>query len=84
MKNFLVILLIAIIACEAVEQEIDFKSIWDTISDAAKKAWDWLNSSGAIEIIKAALIAAGKAAAIAACSAYFTPVVCSTVIGLFL
>ncbi len=88
MKKFLVILLIAVIACETVQQDIELESwlgdIWDKITGAAKQAWDWLTSSGVMEQIKSALWSAGKAAAIALCSTYFTPAVCSTVIGLLL
>jgi hypothetical protein len=88
MKKFLVILLIAVIACEAVQQDIDLESwigdLWDKLTGAVKKAWDWLNSSGVMDQIKSLLWSAGKAAAIALCSTYFTPAVCSTVIGLLL
>ena len=86
MKKFLVILLIAVIACEAVEQDFDLESwwskIWKKITGAVKKAWDWLTRSGVLAKIKSVLWSAGKAAAIALCSTYFTPAVCSTVIGL--
>ena len=88
MKKFLVILLIAVIACEAVEQDFDLESwwskVWKKITGAVKKAWNWLTSSGVLNTIKSVLLSAGKAAAIALCSTYFTPAVCSTVIGLLL
>ena len=86
MKKFLVILLIAIIACEAIEQDLDLESwlsdIWKKLTGAVKKAWNWLKGNGILDKIKTILISAGKTAAIALCSTYFTPAVCTTVIGL--
>ena len=56
MKKFLVILLIAVIACETVEQDLDLESwwsnLWDKITGAVKKAWNWLTSSGVLNTIK--------------------------------
>ena len=52
MKKFLVILLIAVIACEAVEQDFYLESwwskVWKKITGAVKKAWDWLTRSGVL------------------------------------
>ena len=84
MKKFLAFLLIAIVACEVVD-DIDLEGflggLWDKLTGAAKKAYEWLKSHGVLDQIKNALKAAGKAAAIAICSAYLDPAICSAVIG---
>ena len=86
MKKFLVLLLIAVIACAAIEQDLDLQSwlskVWKKLKGAVKKAWDWLTSNGIMDKIKSILWSTGKSAAIALCSTYFTPSICSTIIGL--
>ena len=85
MKKFLAILLIAVIVCQAVEDEIDMNSwwsnLWDKIKKAVKKAWNWLKEKGILEKIKNALITAGKYAAMALCKKWFDADVCEGVIG---
>ncbi len=74
MKKFLAILLIALIVCETVEEEIDmnslFKKIWKKIKNGFKKAWNWLKKKGILKIIWKVLKTAGKAAATALCSKF--------------
>ena len=85
MKKFLAILLIAVIVCMTAEEEMEFNSwfsnLWKKITGAVKKAWNWLKEKGILNTIKNLLITAGKAAATALCSSYFTPAICATVIG---
>ena len=69
MKKFLALFLIAIVACEAVE-EFDLEN-W--ISDA----WNWLKEKGILDAVKNIAVTAGKAAAIAYCSPYLSPPVCT-------
>ena len=85
MKKFLALLLIAFIVCETVEEEIDmnswFSKIWNKITGAVKKAWNWLKEKGILSTIKNILITVGKAAATALCANYFSAAICGTVIG---
>ena len=83
MKKFLALFLIAIVACEAVEDiELEnwFTDAWNWISNAAKDAWNWLKSKGILDAVKNVAITAGKAAAIAWCSPYLTPTVCTVAV----
>ena len=86
MKKLLIILLIAIVACETVE-DIDFQSIWDKIKDTVEDAWDKLTDNlkdainnlknqGIYDLIKDKLVAYGKIATIALCTPYLTEPVC--------
>ena len=87
MKKFLAIFLIAIVACEAVEDfDLDgwwkkvkkkLKSVWDKLSGAVKKAVNWLKDKGIYDLVKQKLIQLGKAAAISFCSGYLSPAVCA-------
>ena len=85
MKKFLVFLLIAVIVCQAVEEEIDMNSWigdhWKKIKNAFKKAWNWLKEKGLLSKIKDALVSLGKQAAIALCKKWFDEAVCEKVIG---
>ena len=85
MKKFLVFLLIAVIVCQAVEEEIDMNSwlgnLWKKIKNAFKKAWNWLKEKGLLSKIKDALVSLGKQAAIALCKKWFDEAVCEKVIG---
>ena len=85
MKKFLAILLIAIIACMTVEEEMElnswFSKLWDKIKNAVKKAWNWLKEKGILDKIKNALVTAGKYAAIALCKKWFDAETCEGVIG---
>ena len=90
MKKFLAILLIAIVACEAVD-DFDLEGLWKKIKKAVKSAWDklsgavkkavnWLKDKGIYDLVKDKLIKLGKAAATTFCSAYLSPAVCAPAI----
>ena len=79
MKKFLAIFLIAIVACEAV-QDIDLEGIWDQLSDAAKNAVNWLKQKGIYDLVKNRLIQAGKIAAIGVCTPYLGPAICTAAV----
>ena len=53
MKKFLAIFLISIVACQAVEQDIDlegfFSDLWDKVCDWGNSLWDWV-TGGASDI----------------------------------
>ena len=87
MKKFLVFLLIAVIVCQAVEEEIDMNSwignLWNKIKNAFKKAWNWLKEHGYLEKIKNALVTLGKAAAVKLCQKWFDEATCQKVINNF-
>ena len=68
MKKFLAILLIAIVACEAVE-EFDLKGVVD-----------WLKNSGIYDAVKNYIISAGKSFAISFCSRYLPGSICSAAV----
>ena len=68
MKKFLAILLIAIVACEAVE-EFDLKGVVD-----------WLINSGIYDAVKNYIISAGKSFAISFCSRYLPGSICSAAV----
>ena len=68
MKKFLAILLIAIVACEAVE-EFDLKGVVD-----------WLINSGIYYAVKNYIISAGKSFAISFCSRYLPGSICSAAV----
>ena len=87
MKKFLAIFLIAIVACEAVE-DLDLEGLWKKIKKAVKSAWDklsgavkkavnWLKDKGIYDLVKDKLVQLGKAAATTFCSAYLSPAVCA-------
>ena len=90
MKKFLAILLIAIVACETVDN-FDLEGLWKKIKNAVKSAWDklsgavkkainWLKDKGIYDLVKSKLIQLGKAAATTFCSAYLSPAVCAPAI----
>ena len=90
MKKFLAIFLIAIVACEAVE-DLDLEGLWKKIKKAVKSAWDklsgavkkavnWLKDKGIYDLVKDKLVQLGKAAATTFCSAYLSPAVCAPAI----
>ena len=90
MKKFLAFFLIAIVACEAVE-DYDLEGLWSWIKDKAKKVWNalsgavkkavnWLKEKGIYDLIKSKLVQLGKAAATTFCSAYLSPAVCAPAI----
>ena len=90
MKKFLAFLLIAIVACEAVE-DVDLEGIWKKIKKAVKSAWDklsgavkkavnWLKDKGIYDLVKDKLVQLGKAAATTFCSAYLSPAICAPAI----
>ena len=90
MKKFLAFLLIAIVACEAVE-DVDLEGLWKKIKKAVKSAWDklsgavkkavnWLKDKGIYDLVKDKLIQLGKVAATTFCSAYLSPAVCAPAI----
>ena len=94
MKKILAILLIAIVACETI-QEIDLESWWtdirDKVEDAVKDAWDklteavkkavnWLKEKGIYDLVKDKVIQLGKAAAIAFCTPYLGPAICASAV----
>ena len=68
MKKFLAILLIAIVACEAVE-EFDLQGVID-----------WLKNSGIYDAVKNYIISAGKSFAISFCSRYLPGSICSAAV----
>ena len=90
MKKFLAILLIAIVACETVQDlELEgifkkighwFKSIWDKLRDAVKKAVNWLKENGYYDLLKSKIIELGKGAATAFCSTYLGPEFCANAV----
>ena len=86
MKKFLAFLLIALTVCSAVEEQIELdgwlKNLWNKVTGAVKKAWNWLKDSGILSKITDLLKTAGKAAATALCSKYFNAETCSSVIGM--
>ena len=86
MKKFLAFFLIAIVACEAVD-DLDLEGLWGWIKDkvsslwnkltsAVKKAINWLKDKGIYDLIKDKVIQLGKVAATTFCSAYLSPAVC--------
>ena len=90
MKKFLAIFLIAIVACEAVE-DLDLEGLWKKIKKAVKSAWDklsgavkkavnWLKDKGIYDLVKDKLVQLGKAAATTFCSAYLSPAICAPAI----
>ena len=90
MKKFLAFLLIAIVACEAVE-DVDLEGLWKKIKKAVKSAWDklsgavkkavnWLKDKGIYDLVKDKLVQLGKAAATTFCSAYLSPAICAPAI----
>ena len=90
MKKFLAILLIAIVACETVQDlELEgilsgivdwFKKIWNKLRDAVKKAVNWLKENGYYDLLKGKIIEMGKAAATAWCSQYVSAELCSNAV----
>ena len=90
MKKFLAIFLIAIVAWETVEEfdleglwskiKKKFKSAWDKLSGAVKKAVNWLKDKGIYDLVKDKLVTLGKVAATTFCSAYLSPAVCGPAI----
>ena len=72
MKKFLAILLIAIVACEAVE---DF-DLLGKITQEIQDALDMLKYRGIYNYIKEKLVTMGKYAAIAYCAPYLGSPVC--------
>ena len=90
MKKILALFLIAIVACEAVE-DFDLEGLWSKIKKAVKSAWDklsgavkkavnWLKDKGIYDLVKDKLIQLGKVAATTFCSAYLSPAVCAPAI----
>ena len=68
MKKFLAFLLIAMVACQAVE-------------DMDLKDWiDWLKNSGIFDMVKNKLISAGKSLAVQLCSNYLPGYICSAAV----
>ena len=47
MKKFLAFLLIAVIACTAVE-DLDFEGFWGSVWSGIKTAWNWLGDHGVL------------------------------------
>ena len=95
MKKFLAIFLIAIVACEAVQEleleswihwigvgkpKEDKKYIYEHLKKAVKKAVDWLKEHGYYDFIKNKIKELGKAAAVAFCSNYLGYEFCSNAI----
>ena len=82
MKKFLAIFLIALVACETVE-DLDLEwpkwltDAWNWVSNAAKNAFNWLKDKGILDAVKNVAISAGKAAAIAWCTPYLSTPVCT-------
>ncbi len=68
MKKFLAFLLIAIVACEAVEDS-ELNGILD-----------WLSNSGILETVKQQLIQFGKQVAIDFCAGYLSRSICEAAI----
>ena len=68
MKKFLAFLLIAIVACEAVE-DLDLNDILD-----------WLKNSGIYDEVKSKLVDAGKQIAIDFCSNYLSRSTCESAV----
>ena len=94
MKKFLAIFLIAIVACETVN-DIDLESWWtdirDKVEDAVKSAWDkltdavknavnWLKEKGIYDMVKDKVVQIGKAAAITFCTPYLGPTICASAV----
>ena len=85
MKKFLAIFLIAIVACETVE-DLDLEwpkwltDAWNWISNAAKNAFNWLKDKGILDLVKSWAINYGKKVAIAWCTPYLTPFVCTAAV----
>ncbi len=90
MKKFLAILLIAIVACETV-QDLDLegwwgkvkdwcKKVWHKLSDAVKHAVNWLKENGYYDLLKGKILEIGKAAATAFCSTYLGPEFCANAV----
>ena len=71
MKKFICILLIAIIACEVVEDDLLLKESAVSLEELIKK----IKNSGLAQQFKSLLKSGGKPAAAAACCAAF-PVLC--------
>ena len=80
MKKFLSIFLIAIVACEAVQDLLLEKIIcWyppGKTKDKINKILDWLKENGYYDIIKKKIIELGKNGAIALCSNYLGQELC--------
>ena len=69
MKKFLAILLIAIVACEAVEDVDLFGGVID-----------WLKNAGIYDAVKNYIISASKSFAISFCSRYLPGSICSAAV----
>ena len=68
MKKFLAILLIAIVACETVE-ELHLEDVLD-----------WLRNSGILEAVKSQIINYGKKIAVDFCARYISRSICQTAV----
>ena len=68
MKKFLAILLIAIVACETVE-ELHLEDVLD-----------WLRNSGILEAVKKQIINYGKKIAVDFCAQYISRSICQTAV----
>ena len=73
MKKFLAILLIAIVACEAVEEY----DLVGAITDAIQNALNWLKQKGIYDLVKDKVVALGKTAAIGVCTPYLSLPICT-------
>ena len=83
MRKFLLIFLIALVACEAVEDtELGnwLSDIWNSITQWAKNAWNWLVQHGVADTIKNILLTVGEYAAKAFCYTHFPAPACDWVI----
>ena len=68
MKKFLAILLIAIVACETVE-ELHLEDVLD-----------WLRNSGILDAVKNYIISYGKKMAVDFCAGYISRSICQTAV----
>ena len=79
MKKFLAFLLIAIIACNTVE-DMTLQNIIDYLKELYEKAVQWLKDHGVYDEVVTALRTLGKEAAIALCSKWLDRSTCEAVI----
>ena len=75
MKKFLAFLLIAVIACTAVE-DFDFEGFWDGFVDIFRRGVEWFQRNGFWDQIKNTLKTAGKQAALELCQRWHTYALC--------
>ena len=79
MKKFLAFLLIAIIACNTVE-DLTLQNILDYLKELYEKAVQWLKDNGVYDEVIAALKTLGKEAAVGVCTKWLDRTMCEALL----